>query len=121
MRTPRNVEEYFSWFPQETQEKMKQVKASILKVMPQAEESISYAMPTYKFKGLLAHFAAYERHIGFYPGSLAIEVFAAEIAGYKNAKGSVQFPLNKAMPLDLIRKIVEFRLNENLNAPQKSK
>jgi uncharacterized protein YdhG (YjbR/CyaY superfamily) len=115
MRTPKDVEEYFSWFPQETQEKMSQVKSAILKVMPQAEEGISYAMPTYKYKGLLAHYAAYEKHIGFYPGSLAIEVFAADIKGYKSAKGSIQFPLNKPMPLDLVTRIVEFRLKENLN------
>ncbi|RWY46201.1 iron chaperone [Mucilaginibacter gilvus] len=115
MRTPKDVEEYFSWFSEATQNAMRQVKDTILKVMPQAEESISYAIPTYKYKGLLAHYAAYEKHIGFYPGSLAVEVFAADIAGYKSAKGSIQFPLNKPMPLELITKIVEFRLNENLN------
>lgn len=121
MRTPKDVAEYFTWFPQETQDAMSLVKDAILKVMPQAEESISYAMPTYKYKGLLAHFAAYERHIGFYPGALAIKVFADDIAGYKSAKGSVQFPLGKPMPLDLITRIVEFRLNENLKAPRKTK
>jgi uncharacterized protein YdhG (YjbR/CyaY superfamily) len=121
MRTPKDVAEYFTWFPQETQEKMNQVKGAILKVMPQAEEGISYAMPTYKYKGLLAHFAAYEKHIGFYPGSKAIEVFANDITGYKSAKGSIQFPLNKLMPLNLVTKIVEFRLQENLKDPKKSK
>lgn len=121
MRTPKDVAEYFSWFPRETQGAMSLVKDAILKVMPQAEESISYAMPTYKYKGLLAHFAAYEHHIGLYPGSLAIEIFAEDIAGYKSAKGSVQFPLGKPMPLDLITRIVEFRLNENLKTPKKSK
>ncbi|MEO7213670.1 DUF1801 domain-containing protein [Mucilaginibacter sp.] len=121
MRTPKDVEEYFTWFPQTTQDAMSQVKDVILKVVPQAEESISYSIPTYKYKGLLAHFAAYENHVGFYPGSLAVEVFAADIAGYKSAKGSVQFPLNKAMPLDLIARIAEFRLNENLKEPTKTK
>lgn len=121
MRTPKNVEEYFSWFPESTQALMNQIKETVLKVVPEAEEGISYAMPTYKYKGLLTHFAAYEKHIGLYPGSLAIEVFADDIAGYKSAKGSVQFPIDKPMPLELITRIVEFRLQENLKAPKKAK
>ena len=121
MRTPKNVEEYFSWFPESTQVLMNQIKDTILKVMPDAEEGISYAMPTYKYKGLLAHFAAYEKHIGLYPGSKAIEVFAEDIAGLKSSKGAIQFPIDKPMPLGLVKKIVEFRLQENLNAPKKSK
>ncbi|OOQ57560.1 iron chaperone [Mucilaginibacter pedocola] len=123
MRTPKNVEEYYSWFPQEAQDAMDDVKRTIYEVMPDAEESISYAIPTYKYKGLLAHFAAYEKHIGLYPGSEAIVVFAEDIAAnkFKSAKGSIQFPLNKPMPLDLVRKIVEYRLQENLKAPKKSK
>ena len=111
--TPKDVQEYFSWFPQETRDALSEVKATILKIAPLAEESISYAMPTFKYKGLLAHFAAFDKHIGLYPGALAIKVFAGDIAGYKNATGSVQFPLNKPMPVELIARIVTFRLNEN--------
>lgn len=118
---PKDVEEYFSWFPQATQDAMKDVQATILKTAPHAEESISYAMPTYKHHGLLTHFAAYERHIGLYPGSSVIKVFAVDIKEYKSAKGSIQFPLNKHMPLDLIARIVEFRLNENLTSVKKLK
>ncbi|AMR34433.1 hypothetical protein A0256_05065 [Mucilaginibacter sp. PAMC 26640] len=113
---PKDVEEYFSWFPQQTQDAMSLVKATILNAIPDAKESISYAMPTYRYRGLLAHFAAYDKHIGFYPGALAVEVFAKDIAGFKSAKGSIQFPLNQPMPLDLIKRIIAFRLKENTSA-----
>jgi len=114
MRTiAKNVAEYFSWFPEDTQNAMTDVKKAILDIVPDAGESISYAMPTYKYHGLLAHFAAYEKHIGFYPGSLAIKVFADDLEGYKSAKGSVQFPLERPMPLTLVKKIVVFRLSQN--------
>ncbi|RFZ82688.1 hypothetical protein DYU05_10935 [Mucilaginibacter terrenus] len=113
MLKPKDVKDYFLSYPEATQHAMNQVKAVIYKVVPEAEESISYGIPTYKYRGLLAHFGGYDKHIGFYPGAKAIEVFKDEISGYKNAKGSVQFPLDQPMPLDLIERMVRFRLEEN--------
>jgi uncharacterized protein YdhG (YjbR/CyaY superfamily) len=114
MLKANDVKHYFSNYPEATQNAMSQVKAVIYMVAPAAEESISYGIPTYKYKGLLAHFGGYDKHIGFYPGAKAIEVFKQEISGYKNAKGSVQFPLDQPMPLDLIERTVRFRLEENM-------
>jgi uncharacterized protein YdhG (YjbR/CyaY superfamily) len=90
------------------------MKATIKKAAPKAEEVISYGMPAFKFHGLLVWFAAYTRHIGFYPRVSAIQAFKKEIAKYKNAKGSVQFPLHKPLPLALIKKMVQYRVKENL-------
>jgi uncharacterized protein YdhG (YjbR/CyaY superfamily) len=88
---------------------------------PGAEEAISYAIPTFKLHGNLVHFAAFERHIGFYPGPSGIEQFKHEFSAYKNAKGSVQFPLGQPLPLELISRVVRFRVQENLTAAAKKK
>lgn len=79
-----------------------------------AEEVISYKMPAFRFKGMLVYFAAFKNHIGFYPTNSGIEVFKDELDRYKSSKGAVQFPLDKPLPLDLIRRIVEFRVKENI-------
>ena len=84
-------------------------------IIPEASEKISYGIPTFYLNGNLVHFAAYKNHIGFYPGASGIEEFLKEISKYKNSKGAVQFPLKEDLPIDLIKKIVAFRVNENIS------
>ena len=111
---PLNVDEYISRFPDNVQELLKEISAIIKAAAPEAEEVISYQMPAYKFHGMLIYFAAFKNHIGLYPRVSGIEKFKEELSVYKGAKGSVQFPLNKPLPLDLIARIVKFRVTENL-------
>lgn len=111
---PQNVDRYIMDFPKETQALLEQMRNTIKKAAPKAEEVISYQMPAYKYHGMLVYFAGYKKHIGFYPGASGVKTFKKELSVYKGAKGSVQFPLDKALPLGLISKIVKFRLKENL-------
>jgi uncharacterized protein YdhG (YjbR/CyaY superfamily) len=101
-------------FPEETQLLMEQVRETIKAAAPKAEEVISYGMPAFRLNGMLLYFAGYKKHIGLYPMPSAIAEFKKELSAYKSAKGSVQFPLDKPMPLALIKKIVKFRVKENL-------
>jgi uncharacterized protein YdhG (YjbR/CyaY superfamily) len=114
MKNPKDVDEYISNFPVEVQQLLEQVRQTIKLVAPQAEEVISYSMPAFKLNGILVWYAAYTKHIGFYPKTSAIEAFKKEISIYKSAKGSVQFPLDNPLPLNLISEMVKFRINENL-------
>ncbi len=107
------VDEYILQFPNEVQEILNELRRLVKEVVPEAEEKISYQMPTYYLNGNLVHFAAFKNHIGFYPTPSGIEAFKNDLSKYKGAKGSVQFPLNKPIPFDLIRKIIEFRVNES--------
>ncbi len=111
---PKDVDEYISRFPREVQRILEEVRATIKKAAPGAEEVISYQMPAFKFHGVLVYFAGYKKHIGFYPTSSGIEAFRKELSIYKGAKGSVQFPINSTLPLNLVRKIVKYRVRENL-------
>ena len=111
--SPANVADYIASFPKPTQKLLQEVRAIIRKTAPEAEEGISYQMPAYKYYGMLVYFAGYKNHLGFYPGAGGIAAFKKEIARYKNAKGSVQFPLDEPMPLELISKIVKFRVKQN--------
>jgi uncharacterized protein YdhG (YjbR/CyaY superfamily) len=111
--TTNEVDTYIENFPESTQKKLQQLRAVIKKTAPSAEELISYKMPAYKYHGMLVYFAGYQNHIGFYPGAAGIAKFKEKIDLYKNAKGSVQFPLDKPLPLKLIAEIVSFRLEEN--------
>jgi uncharacterized protein YdhG (YjbR/CyaY superfamily) len=113
-KIPRTVDEYISGFPPDIQEILESIRAVIKEAAPDAAETISYQMPTFTLKGNLVHFAAFKKHIGFYPIPTGIEAFKDELSAYVCGKGSVQFPLDKPMPLDLIRRIVEFRVKENL-------
>jgi uncharacterized protein YdhG (YjbR/CyaY superfamily) len=108
------IDNYISNFPENTQKLLQQLRAIIQKAAPQAEEMINYGIPTFKLNGNLVHFAGYKNHIGFYPAPSAIKAFSKELSVYKGAKGSVQFPLDKAIPSALISKIVKFRVKENL-------
>ncbi|MBN2736062.1 MAG: DUF1801 domain-containing protein [Spirochaetales bacterium] len=109
------IDEYISCFPGDVQKKLQDIRQAIHQLVPDASERISYSMPTFYLKGNLVHFAAYEKHIGFYPAPSGIRAFEKEISGYKHAKGSVQFPLDQPLPLELIKKITLFRAAENLN------
>lgn len=120
--TPKNINEYIANFPKDVQEILNNLRAIIQEAAPEAEEAISYQMPTFRLKGNLVHFAAYKNHIGFYPMPSGIEKFKKELSLYEGAKGSVKFPIDKPLPFDLISKIVSFRVKENLEkAEAKSK
>ena len=112
---PQSIDEYIAQFPGEVQQLLQQVRETIKKAAPQAREVISYSIPTFVLNGNLVHFAAFKNHIGFYPGPSGIEAYEEEIARYKGAKGSVQFPLKNPIPFETIYKIVKFRVEENLN------
>ena len=109
-----SIDEYLATFPEGTQKILKELRATIKAAAPKAEEKISYQMPTFALKGNLVHFAAYKNHIGFYPTPSGIEAFKQELSMYEGAKGSVKFPIDEPLPLELISKIVEFRVAENL-------
>lgn len=108
-----NVDAYIDRFPGDTQKLLNQIRAIISKAAPKAEEGIGYQMPAYNYLGPLVYFAAYEKHIGFYPTASGIAVFKEELAGYKSSKGAVQFPLDKPLPVKLITSIVKYRVKEN--------
>jgi uncharacterized protein YdhG (YjbR/CyaY superfamily) len=110
----QDIDEYIASFPKDIQEILQKLRATIRKAAPDAEEIISYQMPTFRLKGNLVHFAAFKKHIGFYPTPTGIEVFKKELSAYQGAKGSVKFPLDKPIPFDLISKIVSFSVRENL-------
>jgi uncharacterized protein YdhG (YjbR/CyaY superfamily) len=116
-----DIDKYIAAFPKDTQELLEQLRATIRKAAPEAEEVISYQMPAFKLQGMLVYFAGHKNHIGFYPGASGIEAFKKELSDYKGAKGSVQFPPDKPLPLGLITKIVKFRVNENLHRPKTKK
>lgn len=109
-----NTGAYIDSFTGDSKVLLKQLRSTIRKAAPEAEEVISYNMPAYKFHGMLVYFAGHKNHIGFYPGASGIEAFKNELADYKWAKGSVQFPINKPIPLELVTRIVVFRVKENL-------
>jgi uncharacterized protein YdhG (YjbR/CyaY superfamily) len=108
------VDEYFSALPKHTKAVLTEMRKTIKKAAPGAEELMSYNVPAFKQEGMLVWYAAHKEHIGFYPRASAIELFKKELSIYKGAKGSVQFPLDKPLPLGLIGKIVKYRLTENL-------
>ena len=114
MEKAANTDEYIKSFPGETQKILEQMRATIRKAAPKAEEVISYAMPAFKQNGVLVYFAAYKTHIGFYPTPSGIEAFKDELSKYKSSKGAVQFPIDKPLPLALITKIVKFRVAKDM-------
>jgi uncharacterized protein YdhG (YjbR/CyaY superfamily) len=118
--TAGSIDEYIAEFPPETQRVLEELRALIKASAPDATETISYAIPTFDLHGKhLVHFAAYAKHIGFYPVPSAVEAFAEELQPYKSGKGSAQFPLGRPLPIDLIRRIVEFRVGENIGKASK--
>lgn len=118
---PTTVDEYIAAFPANVQIILQQVRRAIRQAAPNMQETISYAMPAYKLHGNLVYFAAFKNHIGFYAIPSGHQAFEKELSVYKSGKGSVQFPLNKPMPLNLITQIVEFRVNENIEMAKAKK
>lgn len=112
--TFNNIDDYIAGFPVDVQNILQQIRTTIKQAVPDAEETISYAMPAFKYNGILAYFAAFRNHIGFYALPSGNEAFKKELQHYKTGKGSIQFPLNKPIPIDLITRIVKRRANENL-------
>jgi uncharacterized protein YdhG (YjbR/CyaY superfamily) len=108
-----SIDVYISGFPENIQTILEEIRKTIRQAAPEAQEAISYGIPTFVFHGNLVHFAANKKHIGFYPAPSGVEAFKTELSVYKGAKGSVQFPIDKPMPLELITEIVKFRVLEN--------
>lgn len=121
--TARTIDEYVRGLPPKTRRVLQELRATIRAAAPGAEETMNYAIPTFKLNGNLVHFAAFESHVGFYPTPSGITAFKKELAKYKSSKGSVQFPLDQPMPLQLVSRIVKFRVAEQLkkSAPKKPK
>lgn len=118
---PASIDAYISSFPKEIKDVLVQVRTAIQQAAPEATETISYAIPTFVLHGPLVHFAAFKNHIGFYALPSGTAAFQKELAAYQTGKGSIQFPLNQPMPLDLITRIVKFRVAENVAKAAKKK
>jgi uncharacterized protein YdhG (YjbR/CyaY superfamily) len=110
----KTIDEYHSLFPANVQALLQELRITIRQAAPKAEEVISYNMPAFKLHGVLVYYAAYEKHIGFYPTASPIRVFKDELAGYKTSKGAIQFPIDKRIPKTLIKEIVKYRVKEDL-------
>jgi uncharacterized protein YdhG (YjbR/CyaY superfamily) len=108
------IDEYIALFPKDVQSKLKELRKVIKEEAPKATETIKYQMPTFVLSGHLVYFAGYKNHIGFYPFPSGIEAFKKEASAYKTFKGTIQFPIDEPVPFDLVRKIVRYRIKENL-------
>jgi uncharacterized protein YdhG (YjbR/CyaY superfamily) len=109
------IDEYIATFPKNVQVILEELRRTVREAAPNSEEIISYQMPAFKQNGILLWFAAFKNHIGFFPKVSAIEAFKEELSGYELSKGTIRFALNKPIPFDLVKRIVEFRVKENLN------
>ncbi len=114
-----NIDEYISGFPEDVQNILQQIRKTISNAAPEAEEVISYNIPTFRQNEVLVYFAAFKNHIGFFPTSKPIEIFKKDLSKYKTSKGAIQFPLNQKIPLGLISRITKFRLKEVLEKHKK--
>ncbi len=110
----KTIDEFISKYPKDVQAILQEIRKTIHDVCPEAGEKIAYGIPTFTYHGNLVHFSAYEKHIGFYPGSAPIAAFAGELKPYKTSKGTVQFPINKPIPYDLIEKMTKYAVERNL-------
>ena len=113
-----SIEEYIAAASSDIQPTLTQLRKTILAAAPDATEAISYQMPTFKLRGNLVHFAAYQHHIGFYPAPSGIDSFREELSAYPSSKGAIRFPIDKPLPLDLIFRIVQFRVQQQLSRPK---
>jgi len=109
----KTTDEYISFFPQNVQVALQQVRQAIKDAAPQAQEVVSYGMPAFKQKGILVWFGAFKKHIGFFPKVSAMEAFKEQLADYQTSKGTIRFPLDKPIPIGLIKEIVKFRVKED--------
>jgi uncharacterized protein YdhG (YjbR/CyaY superfamily) len=113
-KKPKNIDEYIATFPKNIQTILLEIRQVIRDAAPQALEAISYQIPTFKLNGNLVHFAAFKDHISFFPTSSGVEAFRKELTSYESSKGTIRFPLDKPIPLDLVKQIVKFRVKESL-------
>lgn len=113
MKSYKTVDEYIASYPKHVQKNLKMIRKEVKKIAPKSDEMIRYGMPAYKLNGPLVYFAAYEKHIGFYPTPSGIKEFKKELSKYKTSKGAVQFPIDQKIPIQLIKKIVKFRVKQN--------
>lgn len=118
---PKNIDEYINTAPKEAQEKLREMRACIREAAPGAEESLKWGKPAFSYGRILVMFAAFKHHIGFYPTPSAVRAFAKDLSKYKTASSSIQFPLDKPLPLSLIRKITAFRVRESAEEDAKWK
>jgi len=118
---PTTVTEYINAAPKEARQKLREMRTTIRAAAPGAAESLKWSMPAYSYRRILVTFAGFKYHIGFYPTPSAVEAFAKQLSGFKTAAGSIQFPLDKPLPLDLIRKITAFRVKESVEEDKKWK
>lgn len=118
---PKTVTEYISTAPKDAQKKLREMRKTIREAAPGATESLKWSMPAYSYSRILVMFAAHKNHIGFYPTPEAISAFAKELSSYPTAKGSIQFPLEKPLPLALIRRITAFRVKQSREQDKKWK
>lgn len=118
-KRPNDFDDYLNRFPKEVQQRLQKMRLTVKRAAPQAKEKISYGIPSFTLNGMLVWFAAFKNHIGFYPRTSAIAAFKKELSVYKGAKGSVQFPFDKPLPLALISRMVKFRVKENLSKGKK--
>ncbi|MFN8008035.1 MAG: DUF1801 domain-containing protein [Terriglobia bacterium] len=120
-KKPQTVAEYIQASPKEARGKLRQMRTCIRAAAPGAKESLKWGMPAFSYQRILVTFAAFKHHVGFYPTPSAIKAFARDLSAFKTAKGSIQFPLESALPLSLIRKITEFRVRECVEVDRKWK
>jgi uncharacterized protein YdhG (YjbR/CyaY superfamily) len=118
-RQYKNIDEYIAGFPKDIQDILQNLRRVIHEAAPEAEETISYSMPAFKLNGILVYFAAFKDHIGFFPTSSGVSAFSKELAPYDTSKGTIRFPLDEPIPVNLIKKIVKFRAQENRNKKKK--
>jgi uncharacterized protein YdhG (YjbR/CyaY superfamily) len=116
---PKSITEYINAAPKEAQKKLREMRACIRKSAPGAKESLKWAMPAFSYRRILVMFAAFKHHIGFYPTPSAVRAFANDLSKFATARASIQFPLEKRLPLALIRKITAFRVRESIEEDRK--
>lgn len=114
MKSFSSIDEYVADFPRDIQDKLNLIRKTIGEIAPEATEKINYGIPTFYLNGNLVHFAAFKNHIGFYPAPSGIEAFEKELTKYRTGKGTLQFPLDQELPIELIKKVAKFRVKENL-------
>ena len=119
MKEFKDINEFIADFPEDIQIILEKIRATIQQAAPDAKEAIKYGMPTFVLNGNLVHFAAYKNHIGFYPAPTGIDAFIEELAQYRTGKGTIQFPVDKPIPYDLVTKVVKFKVEENLKKLKK--
>jgi uncharacterized protein YdhG (YjbR/CyaY superfamily) len=111
----KTIDEYIESFPKDIQATLSKLRQAVREAAPQAEEAISYQMPAFKQNGILVYFAAFKTHIGFFPTASGVEAFKEKLSDYETSKGTIRFPIDKPLPLQLVKEIVRFRVKENLD------